>query len=358
MSGTVLVTGASGLVGSPTVRQFAADGWQVVATAHRSKVDGQPPGVTIAKVDLTDRADVERLMSEVAPDVIAHLAAFIPPQIYRDPAMGRRVNVDATRSLVRAAEAQPKPARFVHASSGSLYGPRNPHRVTDRLTKDTPLRPNEIYGIQKLEAEEIVRSSSLDWVSLRIGGVMSADPAAMPFSADTLYFGGSLAIDQRCHTVDNRDVASAFVAAATADVVGEILLIGGDDTHLLRQRDLLQAMAAARGLVGSPLGRPGDPDSDDTWYPYGDWMDVTRAQQALSFHHHPWPEMLAEMRAAAGWKYYPTRLFAPVARAVLKRQAVYRDAPGSYADPLGAIRARFGELSFESDGGLTPREQT
>ena len=47
---------------------------------------------------------------------------------------------------------------------------------------------------------------------------MSADPAAIPFSADTLYFGAAFAIDQRCHTVDNRDVASACAAAATADV--------------------------------------------------------------------------------------------------------------------------------------------
>jgi hypothetical protein len=82
---------------------------------------------------------------------------------------------------------------------------------------------------------------------------MSVDPAAMPFSSDTLYFGGSLPIDQRCHTVDNRDVTSAFVAAATADVVGELLLIAGDDTHLLMQSELLQSMAAARGLVGCHL---------------------------------------------------------------------------------------------------------
>jgi nucleoside-diphosphate-sugar epimerase len=349
MSRTVLVTGASGLVGSPTVSQFAAAGWQVVATAHRTAVDDRP-GVSIRQVDLTDAADVQRVVSEVSPDVIVHLAAVIPPQIYRDPAMGRRVNVDATRALVRAAEAQPHPIRFVHASSGSLYGPRNPHRMTDRLTTDTPLRPSEIYGIQKLEAEELVRSSSLQWVALRIGGVMSVDPAAMPFSPDTLYFGSALPIDQRCHTVDNRDVATAFVAAATADVVGEILLVAGDDTHLLLQSELLQSMAAARGFVGYPLGRPGDPRSDGGWYPYGDWMDVTRAQQALSFHHHSWPEMLAELRANTGWQYYPTRLLAPVARIVLDRRAAYHRAPGRYADVWGALRARFGEPTCEREG--------
>jgi hypothetical protein len=112
---------------------------------------------------------------------------------------------------------------------------------------------------------------------------------------------------------------------------------------MLRQRDILQSMAAARGLVGFPLGRPGDPDDDDGWYPYGDWLDTTRAQQALSFQHHSRPDMLAEIRANTGWKYYPTRLVAPLARLVLKHQAVYRNAPGQYTDVWGAIRARFGE---------------
>jgi D-erythronate 2-dehydrogenase len=49
------------------------------------------------------------------------------------------------------------------------------------------------------------------------------------------------------------------------------------------------------------------------------------------------------MRARAGWKYLPTRLVAPLARFVLERQAVYRNAPGRYADVWGAVRARFGE---------------
>jgi nucleoside-diphosphate-sugar epimerase len=350
MSGTVLVTGAFGLVGLPTVAQFAADGWRVVATAHRRTSEEMPGGVTVVKVDLTEPAQVERVVSETQPDVIAHVAAVIPPQIYRDPAMGRRVNVDATAALVHAAEAQPHPPRFVHASSGALYGPRNPHRQTDLLTAESPIRPHDVYGCQKLEAEEIVRSSSLEWVILRIGNVMSVDPAAMPFNADTLYFGGALAIDHRCHTVDNRDVASAFTAAATADVVGEVLLVAGDDTHMGRHAAFLQSMAAARGLVDYPLGRAGDPDSDADWYSYGDWMNTTRAQQALSFQHHSWPDMLAEIRRNVGWQYYPTRLVAPLARAALRRRAAYRHAPGRYADVWGAIRARFGE-PIETDSG-------
>jgi hypothetical protein len=145
------------------------------------------------------------------------------------------------------------------------------------------------------------------------------------------------------HSVDVRDVAAAFAAATTADVVGETLLIGGDETHLLRQGDVGKALAAARGLVDVlPEGRPGDPDSDDDWF-ITDWMDTTRAQQALSFQQHSWPDMLDEMRAAAGWRRYPMQLVAPLARLMLKRRAAYRNAPGRYADPWAAIEARMGD---------------
>jgi len=348
MSKTVLITGTFGLAGVPTVAQFAADAWRVVATAHRTTGGSLPAGVMIRHIDLSNPFQVRRLVSEVTPSVIVHLAAVIPPQAYRDAKVTRRANVDATAALVRAAEAQPHPPRFVHASSASVYGARNPHRVKDLLTPDTPVRPCELYGGHKLEAEQIVRSSHLDWVVMRLGGIYSVDPAAMSSSRDSLYFGAALPIDARLHTVDARDVAAAFVAAATADVVGEILLIGGDDSHLVRVGALMQTYAAAQGFRRYPMGKLGNPDSDTDWPAVGDWMDVARAQEALGFQHHSWPDMLAEVRAITGWKYYSTRLIAPLARAVLKRRSPYRKAPGQYADVWGAVRSGLGEPSLET----------
>jgi len=49
------------------------------------------------------------------------------------------------------------------------------------------------------------------------------------------------------------------------------------------------------------------------------------------------------MRAAAGWRRYPMRLISPIARQFLKSHAAYRNSPGRYADPWGAIRAKLGE---------------
>jgi len=348
MTERVLVTGGFGLVGSQTVRRLVADGHRVVATDlgtpdQRKAARSLPAGSEAYWADLTDASAVDRLIAETSPTVIIHLAAVIPPVIYRHADLARRVNVEATEELLRAAEASPHPVRFIQASSNAVHGARNPHRHREPLRADTPLRPSDLYGAHKAEAEALVRSSGLGWVILRLAGVISVDPSAMPFSVDALFFESALPTDGRIHTVDVRDAAHAFAAATTADVAGEVLLIGGDESHLLRQGDVGKALAGARGLVDVlPGGRPGDPDGDDDWF-VTDWMDTTRAQQALRFQHHPWPDMLAEMRATAGSRRYPMRLISPVVRQFLKSRAAYRNSPGRYADPWGAIRAKLGE---------------
>jgi nucleoside-diphosphate-sugar epimerase len=352
MSDTVLVTGGFGLVGSETVRRLAAIGRRVVAAdldtpANRKAAAKLPRGAEARWVDLTDPDEAARLVAEVAPEAIIHLAAIIAPAIYRIPKVARRINVDATATLVRIAEGQPTPPRFVHASSNAVFGARNPHRTTPPLRAEDPMRPCDLYSGQKAEGEEIVRSSSLEWVVLRFGGVLSTDFSALPFGADGMFIESAVPTDSRLHNVDVRDVAWACAAATTADVAHEILLIAGDESHRMRFGDVGPALAAALGVPGAvPPGRPGNPDSDDDWF-VTDWMDTTRAQEALQFQHHSWPDMLAELRAAAGWKRHPGRVIAPIARAYMKRRGAYWKAPGQYADPWGAIRAKFGEPAWD-----------
>ena len=170
MTDTALVTGGFGLVGTETVNRLAAAGRRVVVAdldtpANRKKARALPAGVTARWADLTDADAVGRLVSEVSPSVIVHLAAVIPPPLYKNPGLARKVNVGATVALVRAAEAQPNPPRFVQASSNAVYGSRNPHRVTDVVRADTPPRPFELYSTYQVRSR-VIRSR----LQPRVGG--------------------------------------------------------------------------------------------------------------------------------------------------------------------------------------------
>lgn len=344
---TVLVTGAFGLVGSATVRRLAADGRRVVATdldvpANRRAAAGLGSSVQVRYADLTDPAAVDALVTAVKPTAIVHLAAVIPPFIYTRRDLARKVNVDATGHLLAAAAGQPTPPRFVQASSIAVYGSRNPHTVSGVLTADTPTTPADVYGDHKLQAEQLVRDSDLDWVMLRLGGVLTVDLAAY-LKLDNLYFEGLLPTDGRLQTVDVRDVAWAFAAATTAPVVGETLLIGGDDTHRQVQGEVAAAIAAALGLVdGLPTGLPGNPADDGAWF-NTDWMDSSRAQQVLGHQRHSWPDMLTELAAKVGIGRHLLRAVSPLSRQILNRRAPYYRSGSRYADPWGTIADKWGD---------------
>lgn len=353
MSDAVLITGAFGLVGTATVKHLSRLGRHVIVTdldtpANRKAAAALPAGVTLRWADLTDARQVSELVTTAAPAAVIHLAAIIPPLCYANPALARRVNVDATANLVKVAAAQPVPPRFVQASSIAVYGPRNPYRFSDVLTAETPVRPYDVYGGHKVEAEAIVRKSKLDWVILRLGGVLTVD-LNLGLDPDMIYFEALLPTDGRLQTVDVRDVAFAFAAATTADVVCRTLLIGGDDSHRLVQGEIGASTAAAMGLVGGlPRGRPGDPEDDDGWFAT-DWMDTTTAQNVLGHQHYSWPQILAETAEKAGWKRYPLRLAAPLAREYLKRRSPYYRQAGRYANPWEAVRRKWGTFAADRD---------
>jgi nucleoside-diphosphate-sugar epimerase len=345
----VLVTGAFGQVGTAVVAALSDQGYAVTATdignpanRRREATMTAHPGVQVHWADLTNAVEVDRMVRAVAPSAVVHLAAIIPPFCYARRDLARAVNVDATAYLVAAASAMQAPPRFVLASSVAVYGARNPHCVDDLLTARTPRRPSDLYGSHKVMAEDSLMSSDLDWVVLRLGGVLTAQPR-WRIDPEMVAFEALLPTDGRIQTVDVRDVAAAFVSATTTSVSREVFLVGGDGTHRTTQDAISAGITSAMGLRGGlPPRRPGDPRNSQEWFAT-DWMDTAASQNVLGFQRHSLPDMFAELRRTVGWRRWPMRLVAPMTRAYLSRHAPYRGIPGRYAQPWQAISRRWGD---------------
>ncbi len=153
----LLLTGASGLVGSRLLPRLLQDGDDCRALLRRDLT--LPAGATGVRGDLDDPDALREAVRGV--DAVVHLAAFFRTT---DDSAIWRANLDGTRNLVEAVKAHAPQARFVMASTGNVYNadaPR-PGRETDACT------PTAAYPASKLAAEALLRSSGLTWSIVRL----------------------------------------------------------------------------------------------------------------------------------------------------------------------------------------------
>ena len=166
LDGKILITGASGFIGSRLRDELLASGSDVVAIRR----PGSPAATTGRSVeaDYAQVPDLERIIGEEKPDYVLHVAGVTKGNSYEDFRLG---NVMPTRNLLTAVcREHPDTKRFVLVSSLSSYGPSAtsaPHR------EENPPRPIEYYGQSKLEAERVVEeeSANVPWTIVRPSGV-------------------------------------------------------------------------------------------------------------------------------------------------------------------------------------------
>ena len=148
MSGTVLVTGASGFVGRGVVPYLAAHGWQVRAAAREIERIPAGAGITaVASPELTGATDWRALVDGVTHVVhlagLAHMMAEVPEATFT------AINATATASLAAAARTAGVKRMVLVSSIRAGIGP-----VATRVIResDTPT-PDDAYGRSKLKAE-------------------------------------------------------------------------------------------------------------------------------------------------------------------------------------------------------------
>jgi nucleoside-diphosphate-sugar epimerase len=151
----VLVTGGAGYVGAILVPKLLAEGHKVTVLDLYMYgdvlKDSRPnPNLIEVKGDLRDSETVERALKGCT--AVIHLACISnDPSFELNPELGKSINLDAFRPLVRAAK-KAGVKRFIYASSSSVYGIKEGVEVTE----DLPLEPLTDYSRFKADCEKIL----------------------------------------------------------------------------------------------------------------------------------------------------------------------------------------------------------
>lgn len=147
----IAVTGAIGFIGSHLTSRLVGAGSEVAGIVEPG-MEKTVAGVKLSPADVSSGKDVSPKLFEA--DVVVHLAArnHVIKETASDPlAEYRRVNVEGTRNVVRAA-AMAGVKMFVHVSSVKAVREES----GDILDEESPCEPKTLYGISKLESERVV----------------------------------------------------------------------------------------------------------------------------------------------------------------------------------------------------------
>lgn len=144
-----LITGVRGFTGYYLQRELEQAGYEVFGTV----LPGEAAGGQLFAMDLLDQASVDKVIRQVRPDVVAHLAgiAFVG---HGDAGQIYQVNVVGTRNLLAALAASPyRPSCVLLASSANVYGNADVAVIDEHVV---PAPAND-YAVSKLAMEYMAR---------------------------------------------------------------------------------------------------------------------------------------------------------------------------------------------------------
>jgi dihydroflavonol-4-reductase len=254
----VLVTGASGFIGSAVVRALLADGFEVRALCEPGRDDDNLAGLPAERIvgDIRDAATLDRAVAGVS--TVFHLAA-----IYRfwaaDPELFYDVNVGGALNVIRAVQ-QAGCDRLVYTSTvGTIGVAENDHLASE----ETLVHFEQLFGHYKrskyLAEHEVLRAGAAGLPVVLVHPtfpVGERDTAPTPTGRTIVEFlNGRIPayVDTALNVVHVDDVARGHLLAHDRGAVGRSYILGSENMSL---QHLLATLASITGLPEPRLRVP------------------------------------------------------------------------------------------------------
>jgi len=331
VNGSVLVTGAYGLLGGWLVKGLLDRDAQVVVVRRDEPacsglvLMGLEGSTSVVHGDITDDGLAERIVAEYEIDTVFHLAAqTLVPTANRSPVSTFETNIRGTWLLLEACR-HAGVKRVVIASSDKAYGPH----AELPYTEEHALQPRYPYDVSKAAADLLARSywhtfglpvAVTRFANLYGGGdfnpsrlIPEAVTAALAGRAPVLRSDGSPERD----FLYVEDAVAAYLAIAEAlsrgEGAGEAFNAGGGRPH--RVLDVVETICrlAGTGVTPDVQGR-GTParEIDRQWVDYGKLHGLTGWAPSLSLENGLARTMeWYRSYAPAGWRSTATTIRPP-----------------------------------------------
>lgn len=264
----VLLTGASGFVGSAVARQLAERGHEVHALLRPGSDGGRlgatPGALSVHRGDLADDAAVRAAIAAARPDACVHAAWFVEPGAWAKSRENLAMSERSQRLALGLLDAGCP--RLIGLGTGAEYD-------SDQgwLSESSRLGPRSLYGACKLGLGQSLlqlgaaTGMQVAWARLFYLYGPAEDPRRLVASVARSLLRGEAA---RCSEgrqvrdfLDVDDVASALVALAESSLVGAINVASGVPVTVRAVAERLGALAGRPDLLhfGAVAAPPDDP---------------------------------------------------------------------------------------------------
>lgn len=270
-----LVTGSAGLVGSQVAKDLVKSQNQVYSCYHDAKpLDGIP-----VKLDLANNENMTKVVEEVKPDVIIHLAAMTNVDLCeKEKDLALQINAQATEVLSK--QAAKHGSFFLYVSTDYVFDGQKGMKKES----DIP-NPVDYYGYSKYQGELAVQDMASNWCIARTStpfGIHGTKKSFPSFVIENLQSKKEISVvtDQFTSPTFVPNLSQMLIEISTRQMLGVIHLAGA--TRISRY-DMAVLVAKKLGLDTSLLKQSSINNMD--WIakrPRDSSLDVSRATQLLN----------------------------------------------------------------------------